>query len=42
LEWPRTHEILDRAVVYGMDIFMDDARIDRMQKAVRAGFKAAL
>ncbi|MGC9373225.1 MAG: DegT/DnrJ/EryC1/StrS family aminotransferase [Thermovirgaceae bacterium] len=41
VEWPQTHDILDRAVVYGMDIFMDDLKIERMRKAIQAGFSAA-
>jgi 8-amino-3,8-dideoxy-alpha-D-manno-octulosonate transaminase len=41
VEWPRTHDILDRAVVYVMDIFMDDTKVDRMRKAIQAGFDAA-
>jgi len=42
VEWPRTHDILDRAVVYVMDIFMDDGKIERMRKAIQAGFDAAI
>jgi 8-amino-3,8-dideoxy-alpha-D-manno-octulosonate transaminase len=41
VEWPQTHDILDRAVVYGMDIFMDDLKIERTRKAIQAGFSAA-
>ncbi len=42
VEWPKTHSILSRTAVYGMDILMDDERIERIIKAVKAGVKAAL
>lgn len=42
VDWPQTHDILDRAVVYVMDIFMDELKIERMRKAIRAGFEAAV
>jgi len=42
VEWPKTHDILSRTAVYGMDILMDGGRIDKIVKAVQAGVKAAL
>jgi 8-amino-3,8-dideoxy-alpha-D-manno-octulosonate transaminase len=42
IEWPRPQDILSRAAVFGMDIFMDDLKIASMQNAIRAGFKAAV
>ena len=41
VEWPKTHDILSRAVVYGLDIVMDDARLEKMAKGINEGFKAA-
>ncbi|MFP4482249.1 MAG: DegT/DnrJ/EryC1/StrS family aminotransferase, partial [Thermovirgaceae bacterium] len=41
VEWPQTHDILDRAVVYVMEIFMDEVKIERMRKAIQVGFDAA-
>lgn len=41
-EWPQTHSILSRAVCYGLDILMDDERIEKIIRAVEAGAKAAL
>jgi len=42
VEWPKTHAVLSRTAVYGMDILMDDAKIEKIVKAVQAGVKAAL
>ena len=42
VEWPKTHDILSRTAVYGMDILMDDGKIEKIVKAVQAGVKAAL
>ncbi|MDD4024074.1 MAG: DegT/DnrJ/EryC1/StrS family aminotransferase [Synergistales bacterium] len=42
IEWPRTHDVLSRAAVFGMDIFVDDLKIASMQNAIRAGFKASI
>lgn len=42
VEWPKTHAVLSRTAVYGMDILMDDAKVDGIVKAVQAGVKAAL
>jgi 8-amino-3,8-dideoxy-alpha-D-manno-octulosonate transaminase len=42
VEWPQTHAILSRTAVFGMDILMDDSRIEKIVKAVQAGVKAAL
>lgn len=42
VEWPKTHDILSRTAVYGMEILMDDGKIEKIVKAVQAGAKAAL
>jgi 8-amino-3,8-dideoxy-alpha-D-manno-octulosonate transaminase len=41
-EWPRTQEILSRAAVFGLDILMEQGKIDSVVRAIRAGAKAAL
>lgn len=40
VEWPVTHSILERAAVFGLDIVMDDARVEALIGAIRAGAKA--
>ncbi|MCX7829006.1 MAG: DegT/DnrJ/EryC1/StrS family aminotransferase [Thermanaerothrix sp.] len=39
-EWPVTHSILERAAVFGLDIVMDDQRVEALIGAIRAGAKA--
>lgn len=41
-EWPVTHSILERAAMFGLDILMDDAKVDHLIRAIRAGAQAAL
>ncbi|MDD3512417.1 MAG: DegT/DnrJ/EryC1/StrS family aminotransferase [Synergistaceae bacterium] len=42
LEWERTEKILSRAVMFGLNIVMDDARVEKLITAIKAGAKAAL
>ena len=41
-EWPVTHSILERAAVFGLDVLMDEPRVDHLIRAIRAGAQAAL
>ena len=38
----KSDAILSRAVMFGLNIFMDDASIDKIIRAIKAGAKAAL
>jgi 8-amino-3,8-dideoxy-alpha-D-manno-octulosonate transaminase len=41
VEWPKTHDILSRAVVFGLDIIMDESRLQKMASGINEGFEAA-
>ena len=42
LDWERTEKILSRAVMFGINIVMDDAMVEKLITAIKAGAKAAL
>ena len=42
VEWTQTEDILSRSVMFGIDVVMDDAKIEKIVSGIKAGLKAAL